>query len=566
MRNLRWQILIAIGGLILVIGLLVGQTPELESITPQPVPGGVHVEAVLGEVSRLNPVLDLYSQTDRDINRLIYSGLVRFDDRGAPRPDLATWTVSADATLYTFTLREEATWHDGEPVTADDVVYTYSKLQDPDYPGPPDLHETWRQINIIRLDEHVVQFQLPEPFAPFLDYVSVGLLPDHLLRGVSIGDLIDHPYNLQPIGTGPFRFESFLTEDERIIGVNLVAFQQYYAERPFLERVEFRLYDEPEAALEDYLAGEIQAISQVTPDILDTVLDLPNLNLHSSRTPDLSLVFLNTQHPEKTFLADKRFRQALVLAVNRQWIINQVLGGQGVMPVGPIPPGNWAHDDNLVSLPFDPDRAGAMLDELGWELPAGATIGEPEYVRTQEEVELTLELLHPDEPESTKVAELLRLSWESLGVRVSLVAVPATDLLEEHLQPRAYEAALTEIHFSRYPDPDPYPFWHDSQAEAGQNYSGLSDRNISIWLEQARITPDFTRRADLYRSFQFRFIDQAPAVLLFYRVHNYAIDDSVRGVSVGPFLDPSDRFNGITAWHLLARRSLTTAETPSPLP
>jgi len=193
MRTLRWQILIAVGGLILVVGLLIGQAPSGPDAGPLPVQGGAYVEALIGRIVRLNPLLDFSNQADRDIDRLLYRGLVQFDSHGLPQPDLAeSWTVSADATLYTFTLRDDADWHDGVAVTSDDVVFTFSELQDEDFPGPADLHALWQGINIIRLDERTVQFQLSEPFAPFLDYVAMGLLPDHLLRGAQVENLIDH--------------------------------------------------------------------------------------------------------------------------------------------------------------------------------------------------------------------------------------------------------------------------------------------------------------------------------------------------------------------------------------
>ncbi|MCJ7513793.1 MAG: ABC transporter substrate-binding protein, partial [Anaerolineales bacterium] len=189
MRRIRWQILIAVGGLLLILALLLQQSPEPGTPELLPQKGGSYVEGLMGSVVRLNPVLDYANQADRDVDRLLYSGLVRFDSRGVPEPDLAeSWAVSADATLYTFTLRPDATWHDGLPVTSDDVIYTFSKMQDEDFPGPEDLRELWSEINIIRLDDRNVQFQLPEPFAPFMDYLALGLLPEHLLRGVSAGD------------------------------------------------------------------------------------------------------------------------------------------------------------------------------------------------------------------------------------------------------------------------------------------------------------------------------------------------------------------------------------------
>jgi peptide/nickel transport system substrate-binding protein len=563
MRNLRWQILIAIGGLILVVGLLIGQTPDSDSVIPQPVPGGVYVEGLIGELSRLNPILDIYNQPDRDIDRLIFSGLLRFDSRGVPIPELAAeWAVSADATLYNFTIRDDAVWHDGEPVTSNDVIYTFSKLQNPDYFGPDDLHDMWQQIQINRLDDHRVQFQLPEPFAPFLDFLTIGLLPDHLLRGVSAEGLIDHPFNLHPIGTGPFQFDRFLVEDGEINSVSLMAFDDYYGQRPFLERVEFRFYDDDQSALQAYLAGDIQGIGQVDLDVLNQVLELPGLNLHTARLPQLSLIFLNTQHSEKTYLVEKKFRQSLLLSINRQWIINTSLAGQGLIPCGPIMPGTWAYSDSLEPLPYDPDHAAELLDSLEWVLPVGATLGTPEYTRTKDEQTLSLELIHSDNPTYASVAEKIKTNWEAIGIQVTLRAVDSERLIQDFLEPRTFEAALTEINLSRSPDPDPYLFWHDSQMESGQNYGGLNDRNISIWLEQARINPDFGRRAELYRNFQHRFQDQVPALLLYYPVYSYAVDAQVYGVTVGPLFDPSDRFASIVNWFMLTRRGFDAETSP----
>jgi peptide/nickel transport system substrate-binding protein len=563
MRNLRWQLLIAVGGLILVVGLLVGQTPNSNIAAPHPVPGGVHVEALIGKVARLNPILDTYNQVDRDIDRLIYSGLISFNSRGEPMPDLAAeWAVSADATIYTFTLREDARWHDGEPVTSDDVIYTFSKMQDEDYPGPADFQAMWQQVNIIRLDEYRVQFQLPEPFAPFLDYLAVGLLPDHLLRGVSAGELIDHPFNLQPVGTGPFAFDRFVVEDGEITSVSLIAFEDYYGQVPYLERVEFRFFENSHDALDAYIAGEIQGIGKIDSAIFTEVFNSPELNLHTSRLPRISLVFINSKNSEKTYLAEKKFRQALMLSVNRQWIIDHALQGQGLIPCGPIMPGTWAFSESLECFTFEPDRAAHLLDELEWELPVGATPGTPEYQRTKDDQTLSLELIHSNDPTDEIVAEMLKASWEAIGILVELKEVNSESLLQDYLEPRDFELVLTEIDLSRSPDPDPYPFWHDSQTETGQNYGGFTDRNISIWLEQARVNPDFGRRAELYRNFQHRFQDLVPALLLYYHVYSYAIDAQVQGVTVGPLYDPSDRFRNISDWYLLTRRSYSSQNLP----
>ncbi|MGD2253633.1 MAG: peptide ABC transporter substrate-binding protein [Anaerolineales bacterium] len=564
MRNIRWQLLIAIGGVLLVVGLLIGQAPPPLVSPSQPVPGGAYSEGVVGSISRLNPILDAFNQVDRDVDRLIYSGLVRFDSRGIPQPDLAeSWSVSADATLYTFTMREDAIWHDGQPVTADDVIFTFSKFQDSDYPGAEDLQAFWQQIQVIRLDSHTVQFQLPESYSPFLDYLAVGLLPDHLLRGVSASAMIDHPFNLEPIGTGPFQFETFLVEDDAIIGVSLVAFAQHYGKRPYLERVEIRTFTTHEAALDAYNAGAIQGLGEVTPELFGEVLADPQLNLHTSRRPQVGVVLLNTRHPELTFFAEKQVRQALLLSVNRQWLIDYAFAGQAVVADSPILPGVWAHSDALEPVAYDPNLASDLLDSLGWEIPAGAAPNSPEYLRALDDQFLAFELVIPDDPAFVRIAEILVQSWASIGVQAEVNPVDPDLIVTDYLEPREFHAVLTEINLAGFPDPDPYPFWHDSQIETGQNYSGFSDRNVSIWLEQARTNPDVSRRMELYRSFQYRFRDQVPSLLLYHPVYSFAIDTKVQGVTLGPIQDPSDRFANIMDWHLLVRRSVEATNESS---
>jgi peptide/nickel transport system substrate-binding protein len=284
-------------------------------------------------------------------------------------------------------------------------------------------------------------------------------------------------------------------------------------------------------------------------------LQNPTLNLYSARLPQIGIVFLNLNHPEKDFLADRRIRQALLMAINRQWVINEALNGQGIVAQGPIMPNTWAYADDLIPVSFDPTLAAEQLSAAGWELPVGAAPGTAEYVRQQEEQSLSFELAHSEDPDQARIAALLQESWARVGVSVDLVPVPDASLLEDYLQPREYEAVLTALNLTLTPDPDPYPFWHDTQVETGQNYSGFSDRNTSIWLERARTIIDVGHRKDSYRHFQHRFQDQVPALLLYYPIYTYAVDAQVQGISMPPLLDASDRFANISSWFMLARHS-----------
>jgi|Deesub1362A_J573_1020465.scaffolds.fasta_scaffold00913_4 peptide/nickel transport system substrate-binding protein len=553
MRKLRWPLLIALGALLLLLGYLLGGRPTFQPAAQEPVAGGVYREALVGSIVRLNPVLDAFNQVDRDIDRLLYRGLVGYDYRGVIVPELAdSWAVSADATLYTFSLRRAARWHDGEPVTADDVIYTFSLLQDPQYPGPADLQALWSEIEIRRLDERTVQFQLPEPFAPFPDYLTMGLLPEHLLRGVSAAELVDHPFHIEPIGTGPFRFERYLMNEGQIAGVRLGRWEDFYGGAPLLEAVALHTFADEAAAFSALRQGQVEGLGDVSRSLLPRVLEDPQLALYSARRPSFAVVFLNVNHPEKTFLADKRLRQALLLAINRQWIIDSILQGQAVMASGPILPGSWAHSPSVPTYPYDPFRAAQMLDQLDWKLPPGAMPGSPEYVRRQEDTPLAITLNFAAQGDHPAIAQAIAENWRAVGIQVELQPIQPADLVPEVLVPRGFEAALTDLLLGPFPDPDPYPFWHDTQAETGQNYSGFSDRNIGIWLEKARITPAISTRQELYKSFQHRFQDQLPALILYAPIYNFAINAHIGGVSLGPIYDPSDRFQSITRWYFLA--------------
>ncbi len=243
MKRLRWQLLLVFLALIAIGVLLLGQQPtvlQLDAPVAQPTSGGVYSEALIGEFGRLNPLLDNQNPADRDINHLIFSGLIRFDDRGIPRADLAeSWGISKDGTVYNVSIRPQAIWHDGKPVTSEDVIFTVDLMRNQALPIPEDIQEMWNEIEVKALDEKTLQFILPEPYAPFLDYLTFGVVPKHLLNGMSPAEIIDADFNLSPVGSGPFMIEELLSEEGHITGVVLNRFDQYYQEPPFIEQIVF---------------------------------------------------------------------------------------------------------------------------------------------------------------------------------------------------------------------------------------------------------------------------------------------------------------------------------------
>jgi peptide/nickel transport system substrate-binding protein len=244
MRKMRWQILIVVLAMVAIGVLLLGQQPRASCYPGSPAfHRGIYSEGLVGVFGRLNPVLDFYNPADRDIDRLIYSSLLRIDDRGSPVNDLVeSMGISREGTAYNFSLSEDATWHDGEPVTADDVVFTIELLRSDELPVPSDVRDLWNTVEAEALDEHTLQFRLPEPYAPFMDYLTFGILPRHLLGDLSPAEIVDAQFNLEPVGSGPYRFKGLLAEDDQVNGVILEANQDYYAEPPFIKEFVFRYF------------------------------------------------------------------------------------------------------------------------------------------------------------------------------------------------------------------------------------------------------------------------------------------------------------------------------------
>ncbi|MCK9245751.1 MAG: peptide ABC transporter substrate-binding protein [Anaerolineaceae bacterium] len=547
MQKFRWQLLI-----VLMTGLLVGmvlffqqQTPAEEMAeTPSPISGGSYTEALVGSLMRLNPMLDHFNQPDRDIDRLLFSSLIRFDARGLPVGDLAqSWNVSTDGAVYTVNLRTDAVWHDGNPVTADDVIYTISLLQSQSALIPTSLQEFWGQAVVSKISDSGLEFSLPVAFAPFMDYLSFQVLPSHLLGNLFMDALVDHPFNLNPVGSGPYRFDSLETDNGVITGVNLTSFEYYYEGRPFIDEIHFRYYGDEKSALDAYQAGEVDGLSKIRNQDMETVLNQTGLNLYSSRQPKLCIVFLNLNNPDVPILQRVDFRKALMAGVNRQMMIDDVVSGQGIFAQGPIMPGNWAFYPEQTAYRYDPDGARQIL--AGMALTSGE---DGRFFSDGAPIELNL--MVPDDTQHTAMAEILRQNWEKIGVGVTVIPLPYDQVIA-NLESRSYQMALVDVDLSDTPDPDPYQFWAESQIENGQNYAQWSNTTASSYLEQARQTPNIEMRTRLYRNFQVLFEEDLPSLPLFYPVYNYAVKDSINDLNFGPVYNPADRFNNVHEWYIL---------------
>ena len=563
MKRLRWQILVVVLTLVVVGVLLFTQQPVGPvQILPQPATGGVYSEGLVGSLGRLNPLLDWNNPADRDVDRLLFSSLIRFDERGLPQTDLAeAWGVNEEGTIYNFSIRQNAVWHDGVPVTSDDVIFTVEMLKSNGSLFPQDIKDLWTKVEVRKLDDKTLKFTIPEPFAPFLDYLTFGVLPKHILEGVPPEGLVTAEFNIDPVGSGPYKFDHLILDKGQITGVVLTSFEDYYGKVPFIPQMVFHYFPSSAAALDAYKQGEVLGISRISKDVLQDALATPNLLFYTSRMPQISMVLLNLNNPEVPFLQEADVRRALLLGLNRQRMISNLLGGQAVVADGPIFPGSWAYYDGIEHLEYDPEQATSLLKSSGYVVTA-----DEGTVRAKEGQALSFTMLHPDDELHTQLAQAIQTSWAQIGVQVNLQPVPYDRMVFDYLGPRSYQAALVDLNLSRTPDPDPYPFWHQAEATGGQNYSQWDDRTASEYLEQARVNTKINVRMRLYRNFQVVFAKELPSLPLYYPVYTFGVDSQVLGVQVGPLYDTSDRFARINDWYLVTRRALETTPEATTTP
>lgn len=491
---------------------------------------------------------------------MIFSGLLKFDERGFPTADLAeAWGISSDGTVYNLSLRNNIRWHDGEPLTTDDVLFTIDLIREGGDFVPSDLQEFWKNVDVKVLSETAIQFRLQEAYAPFLDYLAFGVLPRHLLDGYTLKEIVDFPFNLQPVGSGPYRFDRLIVENDQIIGLALTVNSDYYGQKPFLDQIVFRYYPDGPSALKAYQDGTVQGIGTISSDILNAALAEPNLSVYTGRKPQLSMVLFNLKDQQATFFQDAKVRQALLMGLNRQWIVDRILNGQAIIADSPILPGSWAYYAGVPHVEYDVEAAKTLLKDAGYVVAAE---GEP--VRKKGETTLSFSMLYPDTEFYKTIAESIQADWTQLNIKVELEPVSYEELVNGRLAERSYQAALVDLNMARTPDPDPYPFWDQAQATGGQNYSQWDNRSASELLEQARTTTDVNDRIRLYRNFQVIFSNETPAVLLYYPVYAYGVDRQVQGVTMGPLFDSSDRFTTIENWYLISKKQPQANVTETP--
>jgi peptide/nickel transport system substrate-binding protein len=522
----------------------------------QPVRGGSIIEGIVGRTQVVNPLYADSNPADRDVTQLVFSGLVKLGNGREFLPDLAaSWDVLDKGKTYLFKLRDNAKWHDGEKVVAEDVAFTIQVIQNDGYAGP--LKSAWQGIEVTAVDPKTVKFSLPNPSTFFLSQATVGIIPEHLFAHLPVSEIGNAENNRKPIGTGPYQIADTIASRDSL---SLVANTNYYADRPFIDKIVIYFFDSEKSLLGALRSG---TVTNASFSILNDVenLGLPDIKTYTYSLPQYKAVFFNTLG-DNVALADKAVRQALAFATDKQKIIGAVANGAATAVDSPILPGFWGNLPDIKKYPLDFVAARDTLNRAGWKDV------DQDGVMEKDNVRLALTLSFKDDPTQQQIADILKANWGAIGVAVTLNPVASDKLVDEVIRPRNYEALIFGQNLGS--DSDPYAYWHSSQMQdPGLALSIIADKDIDNNLESARLSSDINKSIGYYHKFQIAFADLVPAVLLYQPHFIYLVDAKVQGVTSELNLsDTSDRFLNVTKWYIKSRRStqgiIGTSLTASP--
>ncbi len=546
LANLSFLERLLLGALTLVLaGSTVGMLLSIRSVFLRSIPasGGHLTEGLIGTPRFINPVI-ARSNADKDLIELLYSGLMRPAPDGTLIPDLAEgYTVSTDGTLYTFTIRDDARFHDGMPVTADDVAYTITSIQNPLLGSP--LIRAWEGITVHVEDTRTISFKLPKPYAQFIDNLTIGILPHHLWADANEETFSMWKYNSEPVGSGPFMLDSIERDDSGVpVAYVLTRFPGFVLGEPFIDRITMRMYGNERDLIRAFEKGTIDALHDIDPASVEG-LTQDTGHVLAFPLPRVFALFFNQNHNQ--LFAEHTVREALSVAVDPQKIIDEVLHGYGTALAGPLPPPLTSETDSTVHTI---DAARTILEDDGWQRGDDGI-----YVKGKQRLSFTITTAST--PELKETAEILARIYQTLGAEVDVEVFDLGVLHQDVIRPRSYDALLFGQVVGR--NGDLYPFWHSSQRnDPGLNISLYTNRDADDILSDIRTTLDDEKKSELYAKLGDVIRADYPAVFLYAPHFVYVVPETLKGLASGPIDEGFERFMNVYQWHFGTRNVVTS--------
>lgn len=519
----------------------------LSSTQVVPESGGEYIEGLLGRPLYINPVLAQSNEVDMVISSLIFSSLLKYNEKGELIDDLAQERrLSEDGKTYTFKIKDNAYWHDGKKLTAHDIFFTTKIIQDPAFKSP--LRGDWQDISVTTENETTINFQLKDPSSSFPSKLTFGILPRHIFENIPADSFLSSEFNLKPVGSGPFIFSDFQKDKEEGISFyQLSRNENFYGSKAHLEKIGFSFFAEEDSLWEAYKEKSVNGMGLVSQKKIEEVKNRKDTQLFSLDTPRYFAVFLNPNKSKP--LADKKVREALNYATDRQAIIDKVFSGYAKKIQSPILD-SFAipsiYEDQPA--PFDQEKAAAILEEAGWKK-------NEEGWREKDDSKLEIGLITTQWPALTLTGEELKSQWEKIGVKVNLTNLTISEIQQNFIKPREYDALLFGQEYSAGNEPDFFLYWHSKwKKDPGGNLALFDNQEADEALETIRAASSFDERKTAYEKFEKAVGENYPAVFLYSPRYIFLLNKKIKGFENSVLVNPSLRLTSANKWYIKTER------------
>ncbi len=589
--------------IITLIGWSVYAITTHSLLTPKA--GGEYSEALIGQPKYINPLFSSTNDVDADLSSLMYSGLFKYDNNKKLVIDLAeNFSIGSDQKTYDITLKKNLKWSDGEPITTDDILFTFETLQNAETGSP--LITSFQGVHIEKTDNNTVRFTLKTPYAPFLDALTLGILPEHIWSEIIPANIRLAKFNIQPIGSGAWKFEKMAKDNTgNIQSYSLINNENYYGKKPYLKNLTFKFFNNQTEAVAALRSQNLLALSFVPQNLKDKVSG-KNLNIFNLQLPQYTALFFNKSAYSE--LKEDNLRLALAQSIDKNILIEESLNGDGTVIDSPILSGNLGYHKDVKKIPFNIASANQLLDKdwprlqpeeyfkirhdqilknlmaekepttntstgkknskdekinistedetkINELIRSEMTSGQSFYRKLGKNDILRLSITTADTPEYTKTAQQIAKMWQSIGIQTNVVTVGSRQIVRDALKDRNYQVLIYGEMIGA--DPDLYSFWHSSQSEyPGLNLAKFSDRDADKLLEDARTTLDTDMRAKLYQKFQDILAKDLPAVFLYSPTYIMAVSKDIHGINIANIVSPADRFSTLNDWYVKTKRQI----------
>lgn len=522
-----------------------------------PFHAGEMSEGVIGVPRFVNPVL-ASSDVDQDLTTLIYSGLMRKKPDGTLIPDLALeYEMEKNGLTYIFTLRDNLYFHDGKPLSVEDIIFTLGKVRETVIKSPRKV--AWDGVTFEKISDKVIRFNLKQPYASFLENATLGILPAHIWKSSPI-EL--NTANTAPIGSGPYMIEGADKQDSGgIASYKLKAFPDFALGEPYIERVNISFYSNENDLMQALEDGEVEQISSINPENAQGLKN-KNYRIYSAVLPRIFGLFFN-QNQNRIFL-DKKVVKAIEDAIDKDRIVSEVLFGYGIKIEGPIPPNIFSYQkmNRKNGLPREEiiKNIRTDLEKDGWKIGTDGFFEKMNKTKknaksaagaksnTQGSQKLEFSISTGNARELTQTANLIKADLQKVGIKVEVKTFETGNLNQGVIRPRKYDALLFGQIINN--ESDLFAFWHSTQRkDPGLNISLYTNAKVDKLLEEAFVTADRTSRTKKYAQFEEEIKKDMPAVFLYSPSFIYVVSKNLKGFSVGKVVSPADRFLDVYKWY-----------------